>query len=563
VAVQAGPAPSARAGAAWSPAAPNEPRADAPLLAALLEINQELNAQTDLRRLLERIIDHAVELTGAERGFLLLRRPGEAGGKPLELEVARNIDQESIRRGALKISRSLAEEVLASGRPVMTLDALEDERFVQSQSVHRLRLRSVLCVPLSLRREPRGVIYLDNRFRTESFSRWHQELLAALAEQVALALSTWELLEENRARQRTLEQSQAELGRVNAELAALLEEQRARVDELDELTRQQRAELLGRYQFDKLVGQSQPMQELFRLMDRVRLSDVAVLILGESGTGKELVARALHYNGARRAGPFVTVNCGAIPATLLEAELFGYEVGAFTGAQRRHRGIFERGDGGTVFLDEVGDMPPALQVKLLRVLQEKRFVRLGGEGELASDFRLLTATNKDLARLVASGAFRQDLFYRLSVVQLALPSLRARRDDIPLLVEALLAQHGAASVAVPPAVLRRLVDYDWPGNVRQLENELLRLLALGGGALHSEDLSPALLGASARQAEVGASGPPTTLREALQRTEREQARAALAAAGGRVAGAARALGMTRVGLYKLLRRHGLAPGDGA
>jgi DNA-binding NtrC family response regulator len=293
----------------------------------------------------------------------------------------------------------------------------------------------------------------------------------------------------------------------------------------------------------------------------VRSSDASVLIQGESGTGKELVAKALHYAGARREAPFVSVNCGALSPTLLESELFGYQRGAFTGAERQHRGLFERADGGTLFLDEVGDMSTDLQVKLLRVLQEKRFARIGSEHEMGSDFRLVAASNKDLGELVTAHQFRQDLYFRLNVIKLRLPPLRERREDIPLLVEHLVERHaGGREVRISEAAMRLLVEHDWPGNVRELENELLRALALapcrdGTTLIGAEDLALESIGRKAAPSldELRS----LTLAKALERVERQIVLQALRECRGSVTETARRLGMTRVGLHKLLRRHGL------
>jgi transcriptional regulator with PAS, ATPase and Fis domain len=258
------------------------------------------------------------------------------------------------------------------------------------------------------------------------------------------------------------------------------------------------------------------------------------------------------------------VNCGAIPPSLLEGELFGFEKGAFTGADRAHRGLFERADGGSLFLDEIGDMPPELQVKLLRVLQERRFTRLGGEEERSSDFRLLSASNRDLGQLVREGAFREDLFYRVNVITLRLPPLRDRREDIPLLVEHLLRLHGGADVSLDGDVLRVLLDHDWPGNARELENEVRRLLALGGAAIRASDLSPRLLhreAGAAPRPSVASLGTAMTLKQATRELEEHLAREALRACRGSVTEAAERLGLSRVGLHKLMKRIGLARKD--
>ena len=547
------------AGAPATPPSSQEAAAagiDGHLLAALLQINKELNAEPDLKRLLERIIDHAVDLTGAERGFMLLTPDRSAGGDPIHIEVARNIDQETIRRKAFKISRSVAEEVLRTGAALLTVNAMEEDRFSDFLSVHDLRLRSIVCVPMTIRRQVRGAIYLDNRFQTRTFTRQHQDLLSALADQAGLAVGNRELLEDNQRRQQELIHREEELRRLNVKLQRAMEQQSLRLDELTSLTRSQQGELEGRYQFDNLVGQSAPMTELFRLMDRVKGSMAPVYIFGESGTGKELVAKALHYNSDRSRGPFISVNCGAIPATLLESELFGYDKGAFTGADRRRKGLFERAHEGSLFLDEVGDMPAELQVRLLRVLQDKRFTRLGGEQEHSSDFRLLAASNKDLQQLVSQGTFREDLYYRINVIRLPLPPLRRRQEDIPLLVKFLLERHGGAQVQISSTALGLLMEYPWPGNVRELENEVLRMLALGGEVIQPRDLSAHISQAGGSPART-TPAEAATLKQAVRHLERDMAEAALRLCDGRVTAAAARLGMSRVGLHKLMKRHGL------
>jgi len=303
------------------------------------------------------------------------------------------------------------------------------------------------------------------------------------------------------------------------------------------------------------------MLELFRLLDRVTETALPVVIYGESGTGKELVARAIHHNGPRRAKPFVSESCAAIPETLLEAALFGHARGAFTGADSERRGLFEVAHGGTLFLDEVGEMSPGMQAKLLRVLQTGEFRRLGGERTVHVDVRLLCASNRDLSRLVEEGAFREDLFYRLNVVRVGLPPLRERRDDIPLLVEHFLGKHAQKRGAKPPrlqrAALQKLVGYRWPGNVRELENEILRAAALGGETIAVEDLSPQV---AAGDPEAAFDSPDDLgLKKRVERLERTLLREAMARADGNQTQAARLLGLSRFGLQKKLRRYGLEP----
>ncbi len=285
-----------------------------------------------------------------------------------------------------------------------------------------------------------------------------------------------------------------------------------------------------------------------------------VVIQGESGTGKELVARAIHSNGPRRARPFVGENCAAIPETLLESTLFGYVRGAFTGAEHDTRGLFEIADGGTLFLDEVGEMSPAMQGKLLRVLQEGEIRRVGSERMRKVDVRIVTATNRDLSRLMEEGKFRRDLFFRLNVAGISLPPLRDRRDDIPLMVEHFLAKaaaRGGRAVGKPiePAAVARLVAYRWPGNVRELENELTRADALSGPRIAAADLAPRI-GAPDEGAGIATEDHDSlSLKPRVERLERSLVREALGRSGNNQTKAAELLGLSRFGLQKKLKRY--------
>ena len=253
-------------------------------------------------------------------------------------------------------------------------------------------------------------------------------------------------------------------------------------------------ELGQRYSFGNLIGKSRKMQDVYDLIEKVAASKVNILITGESGTGKEVVAKAIHYNSPRRDKAFVPINCGAIPENLLESELFGHEKGSFTGATHQKAGLFEVADGGTLFLDEIGELPPMMQVKLLRVIQERELRRVGGNHDLSIDVRIIAATNKDLEIEIANGRFREDLFYRLNVIRLELPPLRERREDIPLLIEHFverLTEGGKPEVT--ENAMRRLLDYGWPGNIRELENVLERCVVLGAAESITEDCLPAAL----------------------------------------------------------------------
>jgi len=301
----------------------------------------------------------------------------------------------------------------------------------------------------------------------------------------------------------------------------------------------------------EILGQAPAMQEVFRAIGRLSQSSATVLITGESGSGKELVARALHRHSPRAAGTFVAINTAAIPKDLLESELFGHERGAFTGAQTMRRGRFEQAEGGTLFLDEIGDMPPDLQVRLLRVLADGEYYRVGGHAPQKSSVRIIAATHQKLEERVRLGLFREDLLHRLNVVRLRLPALRERTEDIPLLVEHFLRKHSSGrEVTVTRGALAKLVAFPWPGNVRQLENELRRALVLADARIDTSELSSDVL--------RGSSGTPPgsalDMRSRVGALEAELVNAALAKTRGNQTSAAKLLGMSRFGLQKMMRR---------
>ena len=333
-------------------------------------------------------------------------------------------------------------------------------------------------------------------------------------------------------------------------LRSWLEERAERAREAESSAALRRAEV-QQYAFDGIIGDSPGLKEALARVARIIPRDgVTVLITGETGTGKELVAQALHYNGPRGAGPFVEVNCAALPASLLEAELFGYEKGAFTDARTAKPGLFEAADGGTLFLDEVGDLAPDLQVKLLKVLEDRRIRRLGSVRSRDVDIRLVAATHVDLVAAVRDGSFREDLYYRLNVIPVHLPPLRERAGDVLLLarhfVRATAERYGLDEPELPPAVASRLRAYDWPGNVRELRNAVERAVLLGDRRLRADDLALGGLGIPGGQA-----GPlpfPATLEE----IERAAAHAALERESGNKSAAAQLLGISRTRLYRLL-----------
>jgi transcriptional regulator with GAF, ATPase, and Fis domain len=542
--VASGSSPAASSVSASASAA-NGP---APVTRQLLYLSKRLNSELRLERLLDDVIDAVIELTAAERGFLLLY--DEAGA--LQVRVARNIDQRELAGPDLALSRSIAERAARSGEPVLTLDAAHDERFGAAASVSALRLRSVLSVPLRSKGRVVGAVYVDHRFRRAAFSDDAAQLVLDLADVAAVALANAQLVGE-------AEQQRREIAALNARLETQLTEKQAELDGARaQLASGKSLEL--RYAYDALIGRSPRMLELLRLVDRATATSLPVVIHGESGTGKELVARALHRNGARAAGAFVALNCAAVPEPLLEAELFGHMRGAFTGADRDRRGLFEVADGGTLFLDEIADTSASMQTKLLRVLQEGEVRRVGGDRPRQVDVRVVAASNKDLRRLVDQGKFREDLFYRLHVIRVDVPPLRERSEDIPALVQHFLERFAEGSGQATPrrvdrAAMGRLLAYSWPGNVRELENELHRAAALGGDVIGVADLSPAVAAADPTAPPV--SPDDLTMRPRVEHLERSLLREALAKATGNQTQAARLLGLSRFGLQKKLRRYGL------
>ena len=313
------------------------------------------------------------------------------------------------------------------------------------------------------------------------------------------------------------------------------------------------AEGAGRPGFEGMIGTSEPMQEVFRVIRKVAPSTAPVLILGESGTGKEMAAAAIHRQSPRRDGPFVALNCSAIPEALIESELFGHEKGAFTGANALRRGLVEAAQGGTLFLDEIGDLAPAIQVKLLRFLQEQRIQRVGGRQEIPVDVRIIAATHVNLDAAVAEGRFREDLFFRLAVVVLRLPALGARGDDVLLIAQELLDRYaqvdGRSGLSFAPDALKILRQHRWPGNVRELQNRLRRAVLMADGRR--------ITAADLQLSTVARGGAGGGLREARDAVERDLVQQALARHGGKVAPAAVDLGISRPTLYELLEKHGI------
>ncbi|MEW5807289.1 MAG: sigma-54-dependent Fis family transcriptional regulator [Acidobacteriota bacterium] len=440
----------------------------------IIEINRQLLQRNKLSDLLDFIIDSAMELTGSERGFLMLK--GNDG--KITIEIARRFEQEDLDQPEIEISRTIAMEVLNSGNPIITDNASMDKRFKMHHSVRRLTLKSILCIPLKEAEKTLGAIYLDNRIREGVFQNEEIQLLEAFGAQATLAIKNASLLE-------LLETKSEAIQLLNRELAKKIDEQREEMEEVKEEIKRQQEELKKRFGYGKIIGKAEKMQNVYRILDKISSSTLPVMIFGESGTGKELVAKTIHYNSSRSGRSFVSENCASIPETLLESELFGYKRGAFTGADRDREGLFKLADGGTLFLDEIGDMSLTMQAKLLRVLQECEIRPIGGKEIVKVDFRIISATNKDLGKMIQNNLFRDDLYYRLNVIPINLPPLRERPEDILLLAEHFLdriaLEHGGRAKTLDSKARRILLDHDWPGNVRELENVLERAFVMSEG----------------------------------------------------------------------------------
>ena len=424
-------------------------------LNALLKISRVVHAIRGLEELQAQLLDLIFEVVPAGRGAILL-----AEGPGLEFNCLYARTRQAGQPQLVRVSRTIARQVMKEGVAILGVDVAASGALRDVESLVESDVRSLVCVPLTVFQRVIGCIYLDNTSAATRFQEEHLQLMAAIAGISAVALD-------------------------NARRLQWLEQENQR------LTTEVRQE-------QSLVGESARMKEIFQFLARVAPSESTVLIEGESGTGKELAARALHRNSHRAEKPFVAINCAAIPETLLESDLFGHERGAFTGAAVLKKGRLEVADGGVVFLDEIGELAPALQVKLLRVLQEREFERVGGTHTIKVDVRLIAATNRDLDEAVRKGEFRQDLYYRLAVVRLMMPALREHRDDIPMLTRHFVQKYAKRSKVKPKPVSREamaaLIHYEWPGNVRELENAVERALVMGSSdAVLLEDLPESLL----------------------------------------------------------------------
>lgn len=431
------------------------------ILERLSAISRDLIRENDMERVLLRLMDAAIELSGAENGFLLLKTDSTEGPIPgFSVVVARNFKKDMLEKLDFIVSLSAIRQAMESAEPVVTDNALTDPRFSQSESVKLHELKSILALPVLGADGLLGAFYLDHRFERGIFSGEMLGGLRAFADQAALALQKGRMIED--------------LRQANSRLSHQVEEQSGHISAMAKELSQSRLKL--KHEYSEIVGRSPKMVQVLSMVDRITDSRIPVWIHGESGTGKESIARALHFNSSRAKSPFVSENCSALPETLLESELFGHKRGAFTHADRDKKGILQYADKGTIFLDEIGDMSLNLQAKLLRFLQEGEIRPLGSNEVIKVDVRVVSASNKDLPQMVQDGEFREDLFFRLNGITVHLPTLKERREDIPPLVEHFLKKAAARENRKPcrihPDALRVLMDYPWPGNIRELENTI-------------------------------------------------------------------------------------------
>lgn len=509
---------------------PNDPRHQAKELFALTEISKAISSSLDLETVMQNILNILHEHLRMDRGTITLL---DRETKELSIEVARGLDLEEIKRGRYKIGEGITGKVVAAGEPIVVPNVGKEPLFLNRTGARDLTKANIafLCVPIKLEDKTIGALSVDRLFKEDVSFDEDVKLLSIISSFIAQAVRIHELVEKEK----------ESLTTENVRL---------------------RIELKKKFHPVNIIGESKRMTDVYSSIDLVSSTKATVMIRGESGTGKELVAKAIHYQSERADKPFIKVSCAALPETLLESELFGYEKGAFTGAQAMKRGRFELAHTGTLFLDEIGDIPLATQIKLLRVIQEKEFERVGGVETIRVDIRLITATNKDLEAEVRAGRFREDLYYRLNVIPIFLPSLRERKEDLPLLVQHFLEkanhENGKSVKRVSDEAWEYVMNYSWPGNVRELENALERAVVICQGDIIGREHFPFDLQAKIKPPDQleGASNHQWNevqdLPSAVESLEKRLLIRALEKTGGNKRKAAQLLGVTeRILGYKV------------
>jgi Nif-specific regulatory protein len=492
-------------------------------LSDLLELSQTLGSTPNLKAALARVLEMLGESHGALAASIALL--DEPSGE-LAIEAASGLGEAAWRRARYRLGEGITGRVAQSGRPVVVPQVSREPLFLDRSGFFKAARRelSYVCVPIRVDGRIPGALGVALPYHKDRGYEREVKLFGIVASMIGQAVRVHRLMEAERNR--------------------LLDENRLL-----------RRELRERHELRNLVGNSRPMQQVYEQVAQVAPSGTTVLLRGESGTGKEMVAHAIHYGSPRAERPFIKVSCAALPESLIESELFGHEKGAFTDARAQKKGRFELAHGGTLFLDEVGELSPSTQVKLLRVLQEREFDRLGGVAPVKVNVRLIAATNSDLELAVQAGTFREDLYYRLNVFTIFLPPLRERKPDILLLadhfVEKYSAAHGRDVRRIATTAIDMLMAYHWPGNVRELENCIERAaLVCEGGVIHAHHLPPTL-----QTAEVSGTLSRLSLAKAVGDYEKDLIQDALKSARGNRARAARLLDTTeRIMGYKI-RKH--------
>jgi Nif-specific regulatory protein len=504
-------------------------------LRTINRIVDKISRVRETNHIMSVIIDELVKLTGADQGVINLVTP--TASEQLLTVVRKNVPEKDGL--PYKVNNLISGWVLQNKRTLKIDDLDSDDRF-ESLDSEAGRCKAILCCPMMARAEMVGLLSLVRSAEREPFSDDQSRVVSIVASQSAQILANALLLEELAAKNELLEVSQRKLKDENLRL---------------------QSEIRTTFAFENIIGKSEPMRKVLTLASKVSSNESPVLINGSTGTGKELLARAIHYNSSRREKPFVVKNCGVKTETLLESELFGHTKGAFTGADRAKVGLFKEADGGTIFLDEIGDAPASTQVAILRVLENGEIRPIGASKTEYVDVRLISATNKDLKAAIESGDFRQDLFYRLNTFTIELPPLKDRLGDINLLVHHFLSQIkvklNREQLTITPAALDLLNRYPWPGNVRQLENELERAAVVceSESEIDLSDLSPELLGTSA--AEIDTLGYRGQLREVVERVERDLINNTLEETSGNILKTSKLLGLTRKWLKDKIARYGI------
>jgi Nif-specific regulatory protein len=487
-------------------------------LSTLLEISQALSGTLNLKAAMQRVLGTLIRHHSVVRGMVTLLRDGE-----LHAEAVEGFEDRA-RNTQIKLGEGITGKVVESGKPIVVPRVSKEPAFLNLGSRRPDHLKqelSFICVPIVLNRQPVGAVGVDLRFKPERDYDSSVKFLGVVSSMIAQALNVQRMVEEERRRL------------------------------LDENTHL-RQELRERYDFSNIIGTSGPTRQMYEQVAQVAQTNTTVLIRGESGTGKELIAHAIHYNSLRAKKPFIKVSCAALPDTLIESELFGYEKGAFTGAAARKKGRFEMAEGGTLFLDEIGDVNLGTQVKLLRVLQEREFERVGGTETVKVNVRLIAATNKDMEKAIAEGTFREDLYYRLNVFTIFVPPLRERKADLLLLADHFLdkfsREHNKVIKRISTPAIDMLTAYHWPGNVRELENAIERaVLVCDGAVIHGHHLPPSL-----QTADSSGTVTRVSLKDAVAAYERDLILDALKTTRGNRAKAARLLDTTeRILNYKV------------